>query len=556
MNRSIFTKISLITTLLVSTAILLSQFPANQTLAAGNLTTINYQPSTEDIANPERGFMKQSSIWPDQSFSSSKVQQVELTDTVAWVYFRLDNYRDPRDGPGVVLNNYQGKLLEPLGSGRGLDVIQQTFDTARNKGLKLIIRFIYNWGPGSTNNPDDATPDAPLYFTLQHISQIKPLLIANSDVIAAVQAGFVGHWGEWHSSKYLYTLESRLAILNALLDALPSDRMLQLRYPRYKEIFYGGPLTSDQAFNQSDASRIGHHNDCFLDGNNDGNTYNSQQYETPKPRSTYCDNQSDEVQCWKDFISQEGLYTPIGGESCSDNPPRTDCPNALSELQLLHWSFINNDYNGSVLNRWQSEGCMPEIRRRLGYRFVLSNLIVSDQVNPGGSLPFKLTLTNEGFASPYNPRPVILILKEKTTGYQTEINLTANPRRWSPGQTATIDTQVPIPPTLSQGIYNLYLWLPDPSNNLRPRPEYAIHLANQNVWQASTGYNLLFDNLQVSGSSVLGNGDADGNGIVNPADLKFILQNWSSVPGLSSLDQYSDGKVNALDYSVVTAKLP
>lgn len=522
------------------------------TVVPGDIT---FLPTNEDFANPERGFMKQSSIWPDEVFDPYKIRAKEPSDSLVWVYFRLDNYRDG--------------LIDPTGLSR----IRTTFETAREKGLKLVIRFIYNWGPGWTADPDLATPDVPLDLALQHIDQIKPILIDNVDVIAAMQAGFVGHWGEWHSSKYLYSSESRIAILDALLSALPEERMLQLRYPRYKEIFYQGPLTESDAFTGTDASRIGHHNDCFLSDDTDGGTYRSRSVQPPQQESLYCEGQ-DEVQCWKEFIAQESLYTPVGGESCSPNPPRSECSTAKAELDMLGWSFINNGFHAEVLESWNTGGCMEEIRRRLGYRYVLDSLNVSFQVNPGGVLDLQLNLHNEGYATAYNERPLFLVVEEKTTGYIEVMPLTSqddprttDPRLWHSGQTITIDEQVMLPADLPEGVYNLYLWLPDASQSLRDRPEFAIRLANQDVWQASSGYNLLFDNLIVGGGPVITptptqtptptstpppTGDADGDGDVDESDYAvwFEYLGQSTENGPTDGDFNSDGLVDGVDYVI------
>ena len=113
--------------------------------------------------------MKQSSVFLNQSFSSSKVARKDPSDSVVWIYFRLDNYR------------YEdGKLrpLESIGSGRGLDVVNSTFKDARQKGLKLVIRFVYNPGPGSTSDPNKANPDVPLHVALHHINQIQMVWLA------------------------------------------------------------------------------------------------------------------------------------------------------------------------------------------------------------------------------------------------------------------------------------------------------------------------------------------------------------------------------------------
>ena len=49
----------------------------------------------------------------------------------------------------------------------------------------------------------------------------------------------------------------------------------------------------------------------------------------------------------------------------------------------------------------------------------------------------------------------------------------------------------PLPANLPAGDYDLLLHLPDAASGLSSRPEYAIRLANQNTWEASTGYNNL-----------------------------------------------------------------
>ena len=550
-KRITFTLLLILFVLLAS---YLSFFPNREKVSASShLVGINFQPTSEDFPNPERGFMKQSSIWLDQSFSSSKIARREPSDTIVWVYFRLDNYRD--------------RAIDA----NGLNIVRSTFNTAREKGFKLVIRFIYNWGPGSTPDPNQATPDAPLNLALQHISQLKPLLIEGSDVIATMQAGFVGHWGEWHSSKYMYTLESKQAILDTLLNTLPKDRMLQIRYPRYKQVFYQGPITASEAFSESDRSRTAHQNDCFLSNDTDSGTYRSSVYGTKI--TNYCDNQPSEVQCWKDFIATEAQFTPNGGETCNYNPPRTDCPTAKQELEMLHWSFINNGYYPETLTSWKTQGCWNEIRLRLGYRFVLDNLNISYQVNPGGAMDFQLKLHNEGFASMYNERPVFIVLENKNTGKKDVVSLSSNsnphstdPLWWQPGQSITINEKVYLPSNLAQGSYNVYLWLPDAYESIRNRPEYAIHFANQNVWQSNTGYNLLFNNLQVGGPPVTQPptntptptnqppgtpGDGNNDGVVDGKDFIIWLMHFNqNLSGANNGDYNDNGTIELGDYVV------
>ena len=138
-----------------------------------------------------------------------------------------------------------------------LDSLSAGLAAVRAVGIKVTMRFVYN---------DGFDPDAPKARVLEHIQQVKPLLAANADVIAAFQAGFIGAWGEWHSSTNgLATPQNRKDILLAFLDAVPASRSVQIRTPMFKdEIFPGGALGSAEAFTGSARARTGHHNDCFL----------------------------------------------------------------------------------------------------------------------------------------------------------------------------------------------------------------------------------------------------------------------------------------------------
>ena len=468
------------------------------TLPSGS--KITFTSSSEDFPNPERGFMKQANIFLDAPLNKSTIFAKDPSDTVVWVYFHLENYRDPRDGKGVSLSNYQGKLLEPVGSGKGLDTVKAAFTEARSKGLKLVIRFLYIGysGLGSTSDPSQTEPDMPLDWALQHINQLKPLLVENTDVIAASQAGFVGYWGEWHSSKYLGSLASRKAIVDGLLTALPKERMIQVRYPRYKQAFYGGALTDSQAFNQSDLARVALHDDAFLRDDNDGGTFKSSAYGVKV--TNYCDGYSSgEIQCWRDYFKQDSRFLAVGGEAGTHSSTPSQyalCPNALIALADQHFSFLNNGYSKIVLDNWVAQGCMPEIRRRLGYRLELKEATIPPSAKPGSTLNFSVLLKNTGFAAMYNPRPVYLVL-QGSSRYDIPLS-NIDPRRFPPGQDSTINTSVNLPQNISPGTYKLALWLPDASSVIKNNPAYAVRFANSNTWEASTGLNILTSNFQIN----------------------------------------------------------
>ena len=97
------TQVASITNIALSTVTLLPRGTLTPVPIAGS-NKITYAVSNEDFANPERGFMKQSSVFPEQPFDAQKVRALQPSDTLVWIYFRLDNYRDRLIDPNG-LNN-------------------------------------------------------------------------------------------------------------------------------------------------------------------------------------------------------------------------------------------------------------------------------------------------------------------------------------------------------------------------------------------------------------------------------------------------------------------
>jgi hypothetical protein len=112
----------------------------------------------------------------------------------------------------------------------------------------------------------------------------------------------------------------------------------------------------------------------------------------------------------------------------------------------------------------------------------------SQTVEKGGVLHLIIRLTNDGFAAPFNERPVYIVL-HGTSDYQTKLDL--DPRRWESGRTYDLDVDVDISDSAEAGLYQIYLWLPDADDSLQANPLYSIALANEGMWDEETGYNLL-----------------------------------------------------------------
>jgi hypothetical protein len=403
-------------------------------------------PECTAVLNPERGIFQFHDLRNLSSVSGLRAQGYTL------IYGKtlIDDYRD--------------KAID----GALTDRLNASFASIRAAGLKVLPRFYY---------ADDGTsPDAPLARVLEHIGALAPLWRTNADAIAVLQPGFVGAWGEWHAStNNLTDPAARKQIFDALLQALPGDRMTMSRRPSFKKDAYGGPLTAATAFSGSPLSRVGHLNDCFLASANDTGTY--------------------QVPGEEQFAVDDSAFVPVGGETCGVNPPRSECASAMREMERLHWSFINTSYHQSVIQSWKDGGCFPTITCRLGYRLALLQHEVPAAVRKGEILNLSVRLTNDGYAPPYNPRTVHLVL----TGAERRVfEVQGDPRRWGPGQTVDLCLAAHVPADLPSGTYRIGLWLPDRAATLRDNASYAIRISSGATWDAATGTNALDAQVVIS----------------------------------------------------------
>ena len=463
------------------------------------LTTVTYAPTTANFANPERGFYHHTET------HSNAYEPLTPTD--------LQDYRQNEQISLILRVFYLDDFVESPISQSYLDGMTADFGALRQAGLKAVVRFAYTsqlaFAPHSDWPPIPPYGDASKAQVLAHLQQLAPILQANSDVIALVQTGFIGVWGEWYYTDHFVADPAdpstvsdafhaqRGEVLAALLAALPG-RMAQVRTPLFKQKIYGtgsgeaNALPPANAFDGSDRARTGHHNDCFLSSDTDFGTYS-------------------DVDEDRAFLAAETRYLPMGGESCNettdDDDPQTPenessdrslCPTALAELAEFHWSYLNADYHPGVLASWAEGGCLETVKRRLGYRFALIEGSYPDTVPAGGAMDIQIDLRNEGWAAPYNPRPVDLVLRHVTSGAVQRFSLAADPRLWLADGAGrhTISQRISVPSNLPSGEYALFLALPDPI--LATRPEYAIRLANAGVWQEAEGWNNLLHTLTVT----------------------------------------------------------
>jgi len=456
--------------------------------------TKTYLPTSSLIANPERG-------WYDDyySFGNHLTGNYRPVDSVT-----LRTKRENDKITLVLRLFYLHQFLDQdTVSNDYLDKMQADFDAMRTAGVKCIVRFAYSDSQSAAIW--DATPDK----VLSHIESLSGVLSANSDIIAVVQAGFIGAWGEWYyttnfaGSGYVpdeTDIANRRAVVEALLNSLPENIQVQVRTPAIKKYIVQNEesISDAEAYDGSVKSRVAHHNDCFL--------ANSSDY------GTYVHLDADLA-----YMAQDTKYAIAGGETCDASNVYSDCVNAIPRMQLLHWTYLNREYNQDVYKKWENQGCLHDVDLALGYRIYLTTAQLPDSVIPGNELNIVLNLKNVGFAAPTQYKPIQVVLTRTINSEQTILDYSGSNsdiRYWFPGDIA-LSGKIQIPNTLKPGHYTVSLLLHDQSLTLENNPAYSIQFANVGLWDAQTGVNNLNQIL------VVGDGGED-QGMLPGAPLNLV----------------------------------
>ena len=418
--------------------------------------TVIYQPSNTVISNPEKGFYHYTST------GSSGGYNLLNQTTVA-------GYRTSENITVIQRQFFLKDFITgiPITS-TYLSNMQTDFNRIRNAGAKVIVRFTYTSNSATIYQPTKAQ-------ILAHIAQLAPIVNANKDVIVAIQAGFIGKYGEWYyteSSEFgdgNYTIltatqwASRKSVMDAMINSFDAYIPLQLRYIYAKQKMYGTTYVG----------RVGFYNDSFLGTYGDSGTFvvSSSQSQPSTADVTYWQNNT--------------VNNPISGETNMTNGARTDCSNATLEMNKFNWSLINKDYYPTVITNWQTNGCFTTMQKSIGYDFRLNNSNITNGI-------LTINMGNYGWANLFRDRKAYLVCKNIVTNINYSFVIDNNIKNCN-------TTNYTIPSNLASlglpvGSYKLYLNLPDPfiANKL-----YSIQTSNLNTW-TTEGFNDLQQTYTVS----------------------------------------------------------
>lgn len=459
---------------------------------------------TAGIYNPERGFRlevavdiaRKCDVWKPQEYPG-------ITD---YLESEIDKYAS--DSVSLVqtyfyLHGYIGRQLPP----EAFTTMDIYFNKLRQLGKKALLRFAYETEPMGTSSSGPTMEDM-----FRHMKQLKPYLEKNKDVILALQAGFIGAWGEWHGSKHRIenSEENKRIVLEKLCWMTPQNRVVQVRVPDYKNLL----LKGSEAYR-----KISFHDDFIV--------VDPHRWDGDMHEGTPNFNQ----------IVEEGAFMPVDGElpwgTWSMNKENGDANGWIVEgkktarqLFLEHYTSLSVVHNYKergapdkysmmywketpVYEQYLKENHMPVsdgyfqkrdgstalrnafeyIRDHLGYRLELQELQI-DTFKTTDSYDFELSLKliNRGFATLFNEHPVYFVLiDEHNQVIEFPTNADANSfQPYRPGDknytplVHTIKGKVALPQANSS-TYKLGLWIPDGSEQLQYSPRFAVRCANGDV---------------------------------------------------------------------------
>ena len=424
------------------------------------------------------------------------------------------------------------------------DSWRKTFENARNNGCMIALRLRYD--AEGADNPEPATFEQ----TLNHVRQLRDsgLLEEYKDILAFVESGLVGKWGEQHGGKYT-SVDYKAQVLDTMLECVPSPVPVTVRTPDTFARWAGierKDLADYQAEPGSDAARVGLYNDGYMGSDSDLGTYANRDIETK-------------------WLGSQTINSYFGGEFSGnlDWAQKYDTylpENAITEMYNTHLSYINanifqlyKNYTFSKENDisqplYQTFGDSTDlektfnhsayygqtvfqfIRDHIGYRFVLRKSELSENVEQGGQLNIHFKVENTGFANPIPDVKAELLLERDGNFMRTGIDI--DPNQWRSCTVADENISAKLPDSLPVGKWNAYIKLTMGENSVYQTSQRSVQFANDGVWNAALGANY-------AGSFNVTESDSHGTdnflrSASDPSDRMFSVNGRMFTDGLDS----------------------
>lgn len=427
-------------------------------------TAIFAADTTSRLVNPECGPYG----W---SGSNSYLQNFTLSD--------LNTLRTKTFPRTLVLGilNLSGYLTSNIDS-TFLSNVSTRLGYVRSAGLKVIVLPVYNFSSSGT--------DTTLSWIQAHMASLAPIWEANKDIIFAFKMGWLGAWGEFHSSSTggSDNAATKLAVMQSFMANTPTEIPIAARYPADIMTWFPTVITQSQ-FNAgltspTNQSRLGMFNDGYLAGSTDSGTYGS------RPGAN-----SFTASAMRAYAATQTGFTVSFGEvtTYANTPWRTGQSDATGDGSTYHMDSLNFETSSGpeFFSQWASDGTDAIVARNYGYRIQLDSVTYPTSTTARGSAAaISVDLRDNGYSRVHRQRPLIVSLRHTSTG---EIYSASSDdlRKLAPNaaSSTTFSASVSIPPGATTGDYAVLLSAPDSHASLASDTRYALRFANANAGSQS-----------------------------------------------------------------------
>lgn len=440
---------------------------------------IDYTEILDEIDNPERGFYSHRNLVMRPEGSDIKtISQVRRARQV--IHLRIDigafgRKADPDE------RDFTKDML---------DALNQTMENIRAEGKTAIVRFAYDWSNYYKDGDYNGYEPEDMSQILRHVEQLSDFFHENEDVITAVEGGFIGPYGEQHSSP-LRSAENLNLLIEGLLEAVPESRTISVRKPETFANWTGialGEIDQFVANPGTPAYRVGIYNDGYLGSHSDMGTYRDREIETR-------------------WLSHHGLHTLFGGEAVGPHTgPLTNentVEHATEEMFITRTSYLNIAWRREVLDRWREteyEGSNDHyhgvsgfdfINNHLGYRFVIRDSRLTQSVALGEELILNAQIENVGAGNKVNETELTVLFVCEETGEIVHYERTnVDIRNWNSQTVSDVELNIGLSDVLQVGDYHIYFKMTRPGFAI-DNNDLTIRFANQDVWNEELGANFM-----------------------------------------------------------------
>lgn len=348
----------------------------------------------------------------------------------------------------INLRNYRTGAI----SGTALAQLEDILNAWSQSDAQIMLRFLYDWdGIAKVTEPKS------LSTVLTHMDQVSEIVNHYEASVYLMQGIFIGNWGEMHGS-YFTDAQSVKALTAHLHEVIAPSIFLSVRTPAQWRMITGlDKIPARVPVYSSIADRLGLYNDGMLGSQSDLGTYES----TPGARQ--------EELAFQNRLCQS---VPNGGEVVYDTPYNV-LPAAVSYFKTIHVSYLNADYDQTVLEKWHQTvwegqdtffGCdgLTYIKAHLGYRYTVRRFTIRDIGFLQPRLQLCVTVENTGFGNTLKPFEGAFLFQNTATEAIIRLPLPFDFRTFKSGQTITLKADL-SGKALPTGSYSLFFSVTDPA---------------------------------------------------------------------------------------------